>query len=195
MLHPSKCAGSTERGPCKAHLTPFLPPPRSKSKLCWRPRSPRRWRSAVGSWCETSGGAGGPPTTTPATAAGRGATCCAATTVLQPSTSSAGQSRSTCMHACVHARPGPGGARYAPGLLWPHRTPVVPAPPPESRARVRALLAVTESVHEWEQAAKNGVRAVCVYNMATPLLPLCSCSAILPPSSSPFCTFTPKYLV
>lgn len=71
----------------------FSPPPStSKSKHCWRPRSPRRWRSAAGSWCETSGGAAGPPTTTPATAAGREATCCAATTVLQPSTSSAGQS-------------------------------------------------------------------------------------------------------
>lgn len=77
--------------------------PPSKSKHCWRPRSPRRWRSAVGSWCETSGGAAGPPTTTPATAAGRGATCCAATTVLQPSTSSAGQSHSRCTHGAIGA--------------------------------------------------------------------------------------------
>lgn len=78
-------------GPPHNLLPSFCLVSHSKSKHCWHHRSLKRWRSGVGSWCETSGGAAGPPTTTHAIAAERGETCCVVTTVLQPSTFNAGE--------------------------------------------------------------------------------------------------------
>lgn len=95
---------------------------------------------------------------------------------------------------CSSSRP-PGGARCSGRTLNrssrggcsnpdPH-----PSPRPESEP---CLLSLRACMSESRLQPLLLLKMESVYNMATSLLPLCSCSAILPPPSSPCCTFTPK---